>query len=307
MTKRSHLPLVRWLLLVILPLSVAHAAPWPDGYIIHEGSASPDGRYGIAVPGTYDDGDDSETVNYLADIKSHQLLGKIDDSDYFEHKNHARLEVSWAPTSDCCTLVYDSRFGFDTIYVLELTGSGFKQTDLGKHIEEFLIAAAGEEGNGSAFFRFASGRKVLVRALYYTGNPKMQDESTHYSRFEGTYDLNTGKWIKSAGRKTTNWDALIDAYSDYTGRDVYVCPPGSKVPDDFTGQIVSSDDEKASYLDHRMNSVYQGVRTILPSDRFEKVKKDQIAWLKKRDAATSVAEKCNLMEARIKALQDLLW
>jgi len=37
------------------------------------------------------------------------------------------------------------------------------------------------------------------------------------------------------------------------------------------------------------------------------VKAEQIAWLKKRDAAGSVAEKCKLLEARIKTLQDLAW
>jgi hypothetical protein len=36
-------------------------------------------------------------------------------------------------------------------------------------------------------------------------------------------------------------------------------------------------------------------------------KKEQIEWLKKRDAAPSADEKCKLMEARIKALQELVW
>jgi len=37
------------------------------------------------------------------------------------------------------------------------------------------------------------------------------------------------------------------------------------------------------------------------------VKQEQIKWLKQRDAATSMEEKCNLMVARIKTLQELLW
>ena len=81
------------------------------------------------------------------------------------------------------------------------------------------------------------------------------------------------------------------------------------VPEDaVTGtMIVSSDEEKAEQLDQEMNDVYKGVRAVLAPDRFAKVKQEQIAWLKKRDAASSAAEKCKLTEARIKALQDLLW
>ena len=37
------------------------------------------------------------------------------------------------------------------------------------------------------------------------------------------------------------------------------------------------------------------------------MKKEQIAWLKTRDTVPSVGEKCKLLEARVKALQDLLW
>ncbi len=55
-----------------------------------------------------------------------------------------------------------------------------------------------------------------------------------------------------------------------------------------------------------MNETYQAVRFLLPA-RFAKVKEEQIAWLKQRDAKDSAAEKSKLTAARIKALQDLLW
>jgi hypothetical protein len=38
-----------------------------------------------------------------------------------------------------------------------------------------LTAAVDEEGTGSAWFRFAPNNKLLVRALYYTGNQKLVD------------------------------------------------------------------------------------------------------------------------------------
>ena len=56
-----------------------------------------------------------------------------------------------------------------------------------------------------------------------------------------------------------------------------------------------------------MNGVYGFVRAILPPARFATVKKEQIEWLKKRDAAVSLAEKSKLIQERIKTLQELLW
>lgn len=40
-----------------------------------------------------------------------------------------------------------------------------------------------------------------------------------------------------------------------------------------------------------MNDVYQAMRAVLPPDRFAKVKREQIVWLKSRDAANSIEEK----------------
>ena len=56
-----------------------------------------------------------------------------------------------------------------------------------------------------------------------------------------------------------------------------------------------------------MNKVYRAAQFILPPARFSAVKREQIEWLKKRNAAPSTDEKCKLMKARIKALQELVW
>ena len=64
---------------------------------------------------------------------------------------------------------------------------------------------------------------------------------------------------------------------------------------------------KAESLDQTMNKVYRAAQFILPPARFSAVKREQIEWLKKRNAAPSTDEKCKLMEARIKALQELVW
>jgi uncharacterized protein YecT (DUF1311 family) len=56
-----------------------------------------------------------------------------------------------------------------------------------------------------------------------------------------------------------------------------------------------------------MNDVYDAVRFVLPPDRFARVKQEQIAWLKTRDAAHSAEEKSKLTENRVRVLQNLLW
>ncbi len=69
----------------------------------------------------------------------------------------------------------------------------------------------------------------------------------------------------------------------------------------------STEEEKEKWLDERMNQIYLAVRLVLPQARFAAVKKEQIEGLKKRDAVGSIGEKCKLMEARIRGLQNLLW
>jgi uncharacterized protein YecT (DUF1311 family) len=80
----------------------------------------------------------------------------------------------------------------------------------------------------------------------------------------------------------------------------------TQVLEDFTGSVFSSEAEKADALDRTTNEVYQAVGCVLPPSGFAKVKQEQVAWLKTRDAAHSVKEKSKLTENRIRALQDLL-
>ena len=56
------------------------AAPvdWPDGYVVYENTASPDGRYGVLVPTmeTWDKDESLSQANYLADVKNYECSGK---------------------------------------------------------------------------------------------------------------------------------------------------------------------------------------------------------------------------------------
>jgi uncharacterized protein YecT (DUF1311 family) len=56
-----------------------------------------------------------------------------------------------------------------------------------------------------------------------------------------------------------------------------------------------------------MNDVYKAVHFLLSPAQFQKVKQEQIAWLKQRDATKTPAEKSELTQQRIKVLQELAW
>jgi uncharacterized protein YecT (DUF1311 family) len=296
----------------------AASADWPPNYIVEENSASPDGRYAVLVQ-SQDAAlaeDDNESAVYLADTKAHATLGEIGKVDYFEHQNHRGLEVFWAPDSSFCVVENDGRYGADTISILEIRDSSFVQTEIGERIQKSLDGAMKKQAHGSEmsgyvspYFRLGTDRKVRVRALS-ENNPKQFDNvKTYYALFQGTYDLAAKKWtvIDARSINAEQSDALQSAYQDNFAKHMILAADPAQAPENFTGSVFSSEEERADALDKIMNDAYQAVRYVLPANRFAKVKQEQTEWLKKRDAAGSIGEKCKLMEARIRALQDLLW
>ena len=282
----------------------AAAVNWPDGYVVYENTASPDGRYGVLVPTmeAWEQDESLSEANYLADIKNHRVLGKIDKVDYFEHQNHRGLEVFWAPQSSVCVVENDGRYGADSISVLEINDSRFVQTEIGDRIQKSLDGAMKKQahapemaGDVSPYFRFGTDRKVRVRALSQNNPKQFEDVKTYYALFQGTFDVAAKKWTVTDVRSISaeQDDALETAYSD--------------LEQDLEHTTFQNEEDKAESLDKKMNKVYSAAQFILPPARFTAVKREQLEWLKKRNAASSTEEKCKLMEARIKALQELVW
>src|SRR5205085_2686318 len=122
-------------------------------------------------------------------------------------------------------------------------------------------------------------------------------------------DLKSQKWTSSSARKikSAEWDNLQTAYDDSFAEHMIVAADDKQVPENFTGQVFRSEKDRFDELDKQLNQVYQAVRLVLPPNRFAKVKQEQVAWLKTREAAKSIEEKSKLTENRIKGLQELLW
>ena len=296
------------LFVLVATLKPVAGGDWPENYIVHESSESPDGHYGILVLSQQAAIDQDQTdgnTTYLANLQTRKTLGEIRGTDYFENQNHRDLQVVWAPDSSTCVLQYDGRYGFESVFVLELKGDSFRQIDIGKHIEKTLARLF--EGYISPYFRFGPGHKLKVRALSLTNPKALPDQPSNYGVFQGTFDLDAGKWTQASSKKTDEYDALQNAYQHDFAQHMIVAASPADVPANFTGSVFSSEQEKFDALDKMMNDVYHAVQAVTPPDRFAKVKREQIAWLKTRDAAQSVEEKAKLTESRITTLQEVLW
>ena len=127
---------------LVVPFGIIAASlDWPDGYVVYENTASPDGRYGVLVPTmeAWEKDESLSQANYLADLKAHRVLGKLDSVDYFEHQNHRGLAAYWAPDSSICVIENDARYGAESISVLEIKDSSFSQTEIGDRIQSLWI------------------------------------------------------------------------------------------------------------------------------------------------------------------------
>jgi virulence-associated protein VapD len=144
-------------------------------------------------------------------------------------------------------------------------------------------------------FRFGTDRKVRARALSQNNPKQFDDVKIYYALFQGTFDVAAKKWTvtDAPSINAEQYEALQTAYSD--------------LEQDLEHSTFENEEGKAESLDQTMNSLYGTVQFILPPARLATVKREQIEWLKKHDAARSTEKKCKLMEARIRALQELVW
>ena len=85
---------------VFLSATKTAAGDWPDGCVVCENTQSPDERYGILVPSmdAWEKDESLEETNYLADLKAHQLMGKIRGADYLNTRTIAGCKSPGRPT-----------------------------------------------------------------------------------------------------------------------------------------------------------------------------------------------------------------
>lgn len=284
-----------------LALAHAHAAFPPKGFVVLEGSESPDGHYAVLVP-TADslppDTEFDEKPSRIVDLKTHQTVGPLRGTLYYERFNHHGMRVFWAPDSTWCVVEDDDRFAFNTLAVVEIEHGRVQQHAIEARVDAMLKGEMarhkGEElASTSAYIRPGADRKVRLRALGDNNPKRFPDKKTYCALFQGTYDLATRRWTISDVRSITEEqsDLLSSAYQ----------------PLEPAGRVFTDDEEHAKWLDDQLNAVYGAIRQLLPPARFATVKEEQIAWLKAQPADASANQRSAAWTARIKVLEKLLW
>jgi len=142
-----------------------------------------------------------------------------------------------------------TRFGFDTISILELKGSGFVRTDIGKQIDKSIKAAIAKQshdpessgGDATPHFRIGADRKVRVGTVSTTDPKQLNEKGGYYALFHGTFDLRSKKWLMAEARPLTR--------NERPHRD----PFGDLELDETT---FATEEDKAKGFDDRMNEVY---------------------------------------------------
>src|SRR5437660_8026759 len=249
------------------------AADWPEHLTLHEASRSPDGYYGIVVT-TSSHVDDDATV----------LLPEKDEEfvDYFADLQNHRL-------------------------LGKIKNFEYVEGENHAHLDADVYPQ----------FYIEAGSKIRVFAEASNNPKQLEGVETYYALFQGIFDPRSKKWTATSARAITAKDneMLQSASEASCCFEVYAVSPEpfKEFPDDKEPlsynekSFFRSEESKFKYLDERMNDVYKAVHFVLSPPEFAKVKQDQIAWLKKRDANNSVAEKSKLTEERIKVLRQLVW
>ncbi len=281
-----------------LGLNAAAEIPWPKDYVVADESESPDGHYAVLIPARDSvDADLDDVPNYLVDVRARRVVLQLADCHYSQGRNHSGLALFWSDDSMRCIVELDGRFGFRSISAVEI--NGFIETPIGASVQKFIdkalsVQARSEQsGETTAYYRHGPSQQIRVRAISTTNPKAFDDQKTYLALFQGTFDLNTKKWVTANARAIDNsiYDAADIAYG-----------PRPQFVESFTAE-----EGKLSSLDQRLNDVFRVVRFVLSPERFGEVKRDQIEWLKRRDVLGSIREQCKFYEARIRALQALLW
>lgn len=274
---------------------IARGKEWPKDYVVIDTTVSPDGRLGIAAPGRdepdpkasdagHDRVPDEDHTNYLVDPKTHQVLLKIEDVDYFEGANHQSLKAEWSDSLKWGVAYYDFRFGNGKLLLFRLTDGKWSSFDLAKKVGEVISAAVsidsqpwlGADSNDTVVHVFSSG----------DDNPKAEEKpQINAGVFEGRYDMVQGKWLSAKARKISHED---DNLLEYGGR---------------AGQPA---EQWRAEMDRQLNGIYLRLKELMPGPRFEELKAAQREWVAASGKAGSPAKENVRLAIRLHELRDLL-
>ncbi len=290
--RRGALAGAAWLVLATSGL----AMEWPADYEIGEGTTSPDGHYGILVPGDDLPEVAGENVNFLADLKEHKVLGKIAQSNFRPHRTHQELHVTWAPDSSRCVAEYDMRFGVYSLLVLAPKGEAFQQLDAGVKIRatlgEVISGPSGTEiETADVTCRLGPDARIQFRAI---GNddPKGDHPRSKAAIFQGVFDAASGRWPSLSAQKADR--PMAENF-------LKACAPLSTDFQDL------GPESRVVALNKTLADLLRVLKVILPADKFAALETEQSGWILGRDSVIEPEPKAIMILERVKVLRELLW
>jgi hypothetical protein len=180
-------------------------APYSKFQVV-KGSISPNGKY-AAILRDITEGD-SPSKNYLVALTPFRVLTELPtNADRIEQDRIGGLGVNWAKDNSAAVLIFESKFGPEELYVLNLDGDKVvKTTDLFALLRKFVLPDFKQSGADSFndnfdFFIdddngwvFNDSNQIVINCEF-TNNPRLTAKVNWTGRFTGIWDTKSNKLI----------------------------------------------------------------------------------------------------------------
>ena len=253
-------------------------------------TVSPDGKYGLgwSTSGSLDGDDlaeemyqdDPKLKNGLVDVASRKMLVLLPGAKYWDlppdgmHPNHYSMSTVWSDDSASLLATYDSRYGTDQVYLLDVRTMRIKRL-----IDD------------------------LQSAFYQTVRDKA---ASYYRKYKKEYSIEfSDPWFVGRDRFEVTGTTFVSKFDDASVEFVLTfqfTPAGKLSPtksEKWDPYAQESDDRQ-------LNRAFRSLIGLLTSDERKALVEEERAWIAQRDAAKSEEAKNDLVTARIKTLNDRL-
>jgi hypothetical protein len=306
-TSRSALALSAALML----FAVAPAWAGPN-FLVLPDTTSPDGRYAFAwgLPAEFKvDWDklrqtesdpvieeflfDRDVANYLVDLQTNRVHVELSAAQAWQlpngtHGNHRNLEIRWAPESDLAIAGYSEKWGSLSVEVFRIAKDGAQAAvDIKDDLEKAFRAHLGRtEGKRYAqrakrlevsFSQYTADGGGKFSAVAFAEIPKATADEDQFAEQRLRFSLTPARAAGVAVK--------VIAIEDTSAPDAALA-------------------ERLAAGDRQLNSAYQQVIAALDAAGVKKLRSEQRAWLKERDAVTDAEERAVFIEKRAQELRD---
>jgi hypothetical protein len=218
----------------------------------------------------------TEIKNGLVDVASRKMLLVLPGAEYWDlppngtHPNHYSMSTVWSDDSASLLAIYDSRYGSDQVYLLDVRMMRVKELIDDLH---------------SAFYKATQDKA----ASYYRKYGK-----EYYIAFLNPWFIGHDRFEVTGSTFVSKFDESSVAFA----LALQFTPAGklSSIKSEKLGDDLGESD------DRQLNRAYRSLIGLLTSDERKGLVEEERAWIVQRDNAKSVQAKKDLVAARIEAL-----